>query len=65
MPAGVGGWVTRMSWRERKLEEKVFVIPWEWGQRGNGDHSSFPGTELKMRLQVSSYKVGDEIGRIG
>lgn len=31
------------------LEEKVSVIPWGWDQRGKGDHSKFPATELGMR----------------
>lgn len=35
---------------ERRMEEKVFVICWEWGRKGKGDHGKFPATELGMRL---------------
>lgn len=35
---------------EGKLGEKVCVILWGWVQRGKGDYSKFPATELGMRV---------------
>lgn len=35
---------------EGKLEDKVFLICWGWGQRGKRDHSRFRRTELGIRL---------------
>lgn len=37
---------------EERLKKKVFVTPWGWSQKGKGDHSRFPATELGMRLGV-------------
>lgn len=34
-----------------RLGEKIYVIHWEFGQRGKGDHSSFSATELRMGLE--------------
>lgn len=38
-----------MTWGKGELE-KVYVIHWMWGQRGRGDCSRCPATELGMRL---------------
>lgn len=48
--AGVGGWDTVMSWGKKGWRRWVFVIHWEWCQRGKGDCSRFPSKELGMRL---------------
>lgn len=45
MPTGIEGWDTGISWG-RKFWEKVFVMCWGWIQRGNGDWSRFPDTEV-------------------
>lgn len=38
-----------MTWGKKGLE-KVYVIHWIWGQRGRGDCSRCPATDLGMRL---------------
>lgn len=43
---------------ERRMEEKVFVICWEWGRKGKGDHGKFPATELGMRLGGGAWISG-------
>lgn len=44
---------------ERRLEKNIFLVHWKWVQRGKGEHSSFPGTEL-------TWVLGDQIsGAIG
>lgn len=35
-----------------RLEEKIFVMHWGWGQRGKGHHSRFSTTELVMSLET-------------
>lgn len=45
----VGGWE---YWDEggERLEEKVFVIHYGWGQRGKGPHSRFPAIEMRRKM---------------
>lgn len=50
MTAGAGGWDIRMSLGEVRLEKKVFVLSWGWGQPRNGDHSRFLATDRGIRL---------------
>jgi hypothetical protein len=46
---------------EGMLEEKIFVFPWWWGQRGKWDHSRFPATEFWMRLD---YWISGAVGEV-
>jgi hypothetical protein len=49
-----GCWYWRLGYwvelGEIRLRERVFVILRRLGQRGKEDHSSFPATELGIRL---------------
>lgn len=41
MPAGVRGWEYGMNWgKKERLEEKIFMISWEWGKKGNSRSSA-------------------------
>jgi hypothetical protein len=35
-----------------KVEEKLFVIPWEWGQNGAGDCNEYFAIELQTRVDI-------------
>lgn len=58
---GIACWCWRLGYwdelEEERLEEKVFVISWRWGQRGRGDHSRFPTLELEMRLGELDLRI--------